>query len=57
MRTYHLPLDLVRERYGQTINGMSLLLARRLVEAGVPFVTVFWKEYEAIPGKCKSAGG
>jgi hypothetical protein len=47
----------VRERYGQTINGMSLLLARRLVEAGVPFITVFWKENEAIAGKCKSAGG
>jgi hypothetical protein len=47
----------VRERYGPTINGMSLLLARRLVEAGVPFVTVFWKENEAIAGKCKSAGG
>ena len=26
---------------------MSLLLARRLVEAGVPFVTVFWMEDEA----------
>ncbi len=50
------PLKL-RERYGQTINGMSLLLARRLVEAGVPFVTVFWKENEAIADKCKSAGG
>ncbi len=36
---------------------MSLLLARRLVEAGVPFVTVFWKENEAIASKCKSAGG
>ena len=47
----------VRERYGQTINGMSLLLARRLVEAGVPFITVFWKENEAIANKCKSAGG
>jgi hypothetical protein len=31
----------VRERYGETLNGMSVLLARRLVEAGVPFVTVF----------------
>ncbi|MCA9066906.1 MAG: DUF1501 domain-containing protein, partial [Planctomycetaceae bacterium] len=30
----------VRQRYGQTVNGMSLLLARRLVEAGVPFITV-----------------
>ena len=47
----------IRERYGQTINGMSLLLARRLVEAGVPFITVFWKENEAIADKCKSAGG
>jgi hypothetical protein len=47
----------LRERYGQTINGMSLLLARRLVEAGVPFVTVFWKEDERLAGKCKSAGG
>jgi hypothetical protein len=47
----------LRERYGPTINGMSLLLARRLVEAGVPFVTVFWRENEAIADKCKSAGG
>ena len=47
----------VRERYGQTVNGMSLLLARRLVEAEVPFITVFWKENEAIADKCKSAGG
>lgn len=47
----------LRERYGSTINGTSLLMARRLVEAGVPFVTVFWKEDEAIASKCKSAGG
>lgn len=47
----------VRERYGQTINGTSLLMARRLVQAGVPFVTVFWKEDEAIAARCKSAGG
>jgi hypothetical protein len=47
----------LRERYGPTVNGMSLLLARRLVEAGVPFVTVFWMENEKIAGKCKSAGG
>jgi hypothetical protein len=47
----------VRRRYGETINGMSLLLARRLVEAAVPFVTVFWMEDERIAGKCKSAGG
>ncbi|MEW4567063.1 DUF1501 domain-containing protein [Tautonia sp. JC769] len=30
----------VRERYGRTQLGQSLLLARRLVEAGVSFVTV-----------------
>lgn len=47
----------LRERYGATVNGASLLLARRLVEAGVPFVTVFWMENEKIAGKCKSAGG
>jgi uncharacterized protein (DUF1501 family) len=32
-------------------------MARRLVEAGVPFVTVFWKENEGLKAKCKSAGG
>jgi len=46
-----------RARYGATINGTSLLMARRLVEAGVPFITVFWKENEAIANRCKSAGG
>ena len=45
------------ERYGRTINGTSLLMARRLAEAGVPFITVFWKENEAIAARCKSAGG
>jgi len=47
----------LRARYGETINGMSLLMARRLVEAGVPFVTVFWKENEKLRSKCRSAGG
>ncbi len=47
----------VRTRYGKTVNSTSLLLARRLVEAEVPFVTVFWQENEAIADKCKSAGG
>jgi hypothetical protein len=47
----------LRERYGSTVNGMSLLLARRLVEVGVPFITVFWMENEKIADKCKSAGG
>jgi hypothetical protein len=47
----------VRERYGDNINGTSLLMARRLVQAGVPFITVFWKEDESIAAQCKSAGG
>jgi uncharacterized protein (DUF1501 family) len=32
--------DRVRDAYGRTVMGQSCLLARRLVEAGVPFVTV-----------------
>jgi uncharacterized protein (DUF1501 family) len=32
----------VRARYGMNIHGQSVLQARRLVEAGVPIVTVFW---------------
>lgn len=32
----------VRERYGNEINAQSVLMARRLVEAGVPFVAVHW---------------
>ena len=49
--------EVLRKRYGETVNGMSLLLARRLVEAGVPFITVFWMENEKLADKCKSAGG
>lgn len=46
------------ERYGRTINGTGLLMARRLVEAGVPFITVFWAEDdEAVAKKCLSGGG
>jgi hypothetical protein len=33
-----------RERYGRTRFGQSLLLAARLVEAGVPLVTVNWDD-------------
>ena len=36
---------------------MSMLLARRLVEAGVPFVTVFWKGDKELDKLCKSGGG
>jgi hypothetical protein len=46
----------VREKYGPTLNGMSVLMARRLVEAGVPFVTVFTKEDPALDALCKSGG-
>ncbi len=46
------------ERYGKTINGTSLLMARRLVEAGVPFTTVFWSENDdVVAKKCLSGGG
>src|SRR5262249_11816720 len=31
-----------RDRYGRTTYGQSVLLARRLVEAGVRFVTVYY---------------
>lgn len=51
--------EAVRKRYGNTVNGTSLLMARRLVEAGVPFVTVFWLGDgigTATAKKCKSAG-
>jgi hypothetical protein len=47
----------VREKYGQTVNGMSLLMVRRLVEAGVPFVTVFWHGDPKLDVLCKSGGG
>jgi hypothetical protein len=33
--------DSLRDRYGRHLQGQSALLARRLVEAGVPFVSVF----------------
>ncbi len=45
-----------KDRYGSNVNAMSLLLARRLAEIGVPFITVFWKENEAIADRCKSEG-
>jgi hypothetical protein len=40
----------VRERYGQTTAGQSLLMARRLVEAGVSLVTVNWEDETKIDG-------
>lgn len=39
--------DSVRSRYGETVNGLSYLIARRLVEAEVPFITLHWlHDYE-----------
>ncbi len=35
----------LRESYGMTLFGQAALTARRLVEAGSRFVTVFWDEY------------
>lgn len=40
----------VRERYGQTTVGQSLLMARRLVEAGVSLITVNWQDETKIDG-------
>jgi hypothetical protein len=40
----------VRERYGMTLFGQACLAARRLVEAGGRFVTVFWDGYGQFAG-------
>ncbi len=40
----------VRERYGKTIVGQSLLMARRLIEAGVALVTVNWEDETKVDG-------
>lgn len=43
----------LRDGYGQTTFGQSCLLARRLVEAGVPYIQVNWSEYvESITPNC-----
>ena len=53
----------LRDRYGRTKHGQSVLLARRLVEAGVRFVTVYdgqyngqlanWDAHENVFGRLK----
>jgi hypothetical protein len=45
----------VRDRYGRTTYGQSCLLARRLVEAGVKFVTVYFSN--SIGGRSTESGG
>ncbi len=37
-----LETESLRDRYGRNRSGQACLLARRLVEAGVPLITVFW---------------
>jgi uncharacterized protein (DUF1501 family) len=45
----------VRDRFGRTTYGQGCLLARRLVEAGVKFVTVYFSDN--IGGKSIESGG
>ena len=45
------------DRYGRGINSTTMLMARRLVEAEVPFITVFWKDDRELDKLCKSGGG
>jgi uncharacterized protein (DUF1501 family) len=40
----------VQERYGRTTVGQSLLMARRLVEAGVSLITVNWQDETKVDG-------
>ncbi|HQU44016.1 MAG TPA: DUF1501 domain-containing protein, partial [Pirellulales bacterium] len=45
--------DAIRSAYGQTSFGQSCLLARRLVEAHVPYIQVNWSQYvEAMTPNC-----
>jgi hypothetical protein len=45
----------LRDRYGRTTYGQGCLLARRLVEAGVKFVTVYFSDN--IGGRSDTSGG
>lgn len=47
--------DKVREGYGRTTYGQSCLMARRLVEAGAKFVTVYFSN--SIGGRSDTSGG
>lgn len=38
--------DALRERYGRTTFGQSCLMARRLVERGVPYITINYKGWD-----------
>lgn len=45
----------IRDAYGRTTYGQSCLLARRLVESGVKFVTAYFAR--SIGGRSKTSGG
>ncbi|MGV3530838.1 MAG: DUF1501 domain-containing protein [Chthoniobacteraceae bacterium] len=47
--------EMIREAYGRTTYGQSCLLARRLVEAGTKFVTVYFSN--SIGGQSTEKGG
>jgi len=52
----HKEPDEVRDRFGRDSFGQRCLLARRLVEGGVPFVTVYdggWDHHSDIFGACR----
>ncbi len=42
----------LRDRYGMTLFGQASLAARRLVEAGSKFVSVFWDPFGPFGGSC-----
>lgn len=51
----HKEPDQIRDRYGRNSFGQRALLARRLVEAGVPFVTLYdggWDHHSDLFGAC-----
>jgi hypothetical protein len=53
----HREPDAVRERYGRNTFAQRLLLARRLVEAGVPFITVYdggWDHHTNLFSSCRT---
>ncbi|MGE0606735.1 MAG: DUF1501 domain-containing protein [Pirellulales bacterium] len=41
-----------RDKFGMTLFGQSCLAARRLVEAGGRFVSIFWDPFEPFGGSC-----
>jgi hypothetical protein len=45
----------LRDRYGRSLFGSSMLVARKLVEAGVQFINVFW-DYDAFRFGSKDFG-